>query len=68
MIFDDYLRKKIKKVLRNLDYRMFFFVMMFDTNVAPSLLFQSEDELLAEKKCVAHLTGEVSTTCMGSVL
>ncbi|KAL9998893.1 putative malate dehydrogenase (NADP(+)) [Helianthus debilis subsp. tardiflorus] len=36
VIFDDYLRKKIKK---------------------------SEDELLAEKKCVAHLTGEGIAVC-----
>ncbi|KAL8257770.1 hypothetical protein R6Q59_029811 [Mikania micrantha] len=40
VIFDDYLRRKIKK---------------------------SEDELLAEKKCVAHLTGEVNTKWVGGL-
>lgn len=62
MIFDDYLRKKIKKVFDIFAVESFYSRSInFDAKIGVSLFSQSEDELLAEQKCVAHLTGEVSS-------
>lgn len=64
VIFDDYLLKRIAKVsfpyirvvLEEED--IIFFTICFQYPYF--LILQTEAELLAEKRCVAHLTGEVN--------
>lgn len=54
--FDDYLWSRIKKVtVIHLLVLPIFSGLILDV----SSVLQTEAELLAEKKCVAHLTGEV---------
>lgn len=70
VIFDDYLWTRIKKVFSLSSHPITilskqplkpFGLASADTcaKLGLQIVLQTEDELLAEKKCVAHLTGEV---------